>query len=324
MNKQILFTTMVLSFVVSCGPKQFAFEQVGLNEKKTSDVPVEPEDPIDPPEVPCGNAENPCPLDPLVESPGVVTILLALGDQVGDQLIVNGVSSQYLAETAVRYASPVSNPKILVVKDLNHNGESAYDTEYIASVLLSRYETDFIMEPEGGMTAETVAGYDLIWFNNPGHPMGSIQSRNVLMAFSGGVILSGDDMARGNGFDMSPLTGLTYVDNGTSVMCDGVSYPHDNNGGYQFHVTLDSDKFPGLAGSDLSLNYGNDIDNTISSSDVEVLAWAVGGASSCTEPRATVVRYKKNSPITSISGSFAATLIHFKKQLNFSITMNEE
>lgn len=241
----------------------------------------------------CGENSTPCDLVPLVDKAGVVTILLALGDQVGSQLVVKGASSQLIAETMVRYASPVVNPKILVVKDLNNQGESAYDTSYIAEVLLGRYNTTYIEEPQGGLSEADVAGYDLVWFNNPGHPMGSIQSRDTLIAFKGGVILSGDDLSRGSNFDLSALTGLTYVNNGTEVVCNGHSYPHDNNGGYQYSVAIDGAKIPGVESSVLDFSYGNDIDLSIAAASVEVIASAVGGGPDCTESRPVIVRYEK-------------------------------
>ena len=283
----LIFTIMIMG----CSNVNFeADPSVGANNN--ADNPTDPDDPGNP-ETTCGSEANPCPLDPLVDSAGVETILLTLGDQVGNELIVNGVSSQYLAETAVRYASPVKEPKILVVKDRNHNGESVYDTEYIAETLLGRYDATYLFEPESGLTAAHLAGYDLVWFNNPGYPMGKIATRDALIAFKGGVVLSGDDMSRGDGFTLTPLTGLVFVDNGTTVTCGGTSYVHDDNEGHQYRVTLDGSKFPGLSGSNLKFSYGNDIDNNTATSSVEVLAWAVGGPAPCTDKRATVVRYKK-------------------------------
>lgn len=241
----------------------------------------------------CGEISTPCDLVPLVDKAGVVTILLALGDQVGAQLVVKGASSQLIAETMVRYASPVLNPRILVVKDFNNQGESAYDTAYIADVLLGRYNTTYIEEREGGLSGADVAAYDLVWFNNPGHPMGSIQSRDTLIAFKGGVILSGDDLSRGSSFDLSALTGLNYVNNGTEVVCNGNSYSHDNNGGYQFSVSIDGAKIPGVESSVLDFSYGNDIDLSIAAPSVEVIASAVGGGPDCVESRPVIVRYEK-------------------------------
>jgi hypothetical protein len=234
-------------------------------------------------------------LPSLVSKPGVVTILMALGDQLNDQLVVKGTSSQRIAETMVRYASPNNNPRILIVRDRGHNDETAYDSAYIATSLLARHSAVFMDEPEGGLLPEHIVGYDLIWFNNPGAPMSSAITKATLMNFAGGVILSGDDMSRGINFDLSDLTGLTYVDNGTSVECNGNSYAHDNNSGLQYSVGIDPAKMPDAGTDILNFNYGNDIDNTlIAASNVEVIALAKGGADDCVEQRPAIVRREKN------------------------------
>jgi hypothetical protein len=226
----------------------------------------------------------------------VVTILLALGDTFNQNLIVNGTSAQVIAETAIRYASPLNEPKILVVRDRLNYGESYSDTEYIALDLLKLYESvTLIDEPVGGLQSSDTQGYDLIWFNNPGYPMGNVNTRNTLMNFVGGVVLSGDDMTWGNGFSMEPLTGLKFIDNGTSVQCAGVNYNHDNNSGYQFSVLMDSNLLPTFPSNALSFQYGNDIDNSVVTDEsVEVISWATGGHSSCTEKRPVISRKHKS------------------------------
>jgi hypothetical protein len=125
--------------------------------------------------------------------------------------------------------------------------------------------------------------------------MGSEKSRDALARFKGGVILQGDDLAQGNGFSTESLTGLKFVDNGTSVQCDdGQNYPHDNNSGYKFRVNLDASKIPGASDAMIAFQYGNDIDNTVvARADLEVLASAMGGPASCTKSRPAIVRYQK-------------------------------
>lgn len=238
-----------------------------------------------------------CELTPLTGKPAVTTILIALGDEANNELVVKGASSQLIAETIVRYSSPVSNPKILIVRDVNAGGESAEDTVYIQE-LLKRYDTNdnvkFMQEPAGGLKASDVEGYDLVWLNNPGNPMGSVETRDVLLNFAGGVVLQGDDLAWGRNFDNSALTGLKYIDNGTSISCGGQTYGMDNNAGSQFKVTLDASKITGSASDALTFNYGNDIDNTsVLRDDLEVLAYAKGDIASCTEQRPAIVRYTK-------------------------------
>lgn len=236
-----------------------------------------------------------CDLDPLTDKPAVTTILIALGDEAESQLVVSGASSQLIAETVIRYSSPKNNPKILLVRDSNTGSEDPEDTEFIRR-LLSRYDVTFIQASSMGLTAEDLEGYDLIWFNNPGHPMANVESRDALMAFKGAVVLQGDDLARGGGagFSMTDLTGLTFVDNGTSVTCDGKAWAIDNNTAEQYQVTLDVAKIPGADSNTIEFKYGNDIDNAVAArADLEVLAYAKGSPSTCTERRPAIVRWTK-------------------------------
>lgn len=239
-----------------------------------------------------------CDLDPLTTAPAVTTILMALGDEADDQLVINGASSQLIAETVIRYTSPKVNPKILFVQDDNVQGESPEDTQYAINVLLKRYDVSSLDQHRSGLTPDDVAGFDIIWFNNPGHPMGSVNTRNTLLGFSGGVVIQGDDMTRGDGFSTEELTGLRHIDNGSSVTCDGVAYAHDNNMGQKFRVSLDAAKIPGANESTISFFYGNDIDNSVPTRpDLEILATAKGGPETCTEDRPAIVRYLKTSPL---------------------------
>lgn len=252
----------------------------------------------DNPNTPVACETNPevCDREPQVKSAGVVTVLLTLGDELNQELIINGSSAQVIAEMAVRFASPVVEPKILVVRDRLNMGESYQDTEYIAKNLLSLYKSvTLIDEPVSGIQDADLAGYDLVWFNNPGHPMSSASSRDTLSRFSGGVVLSGDDMSYGRGFSMESLTGLRHLDNGASVTCAGISYRHDNNQANQFRVNLDSQMLPGFPESLMNFRYGNDIDNSVVvQTSVEVIARAKGGPESCQEDRPVITRYAKN------------------------------
>jgi hypothetical protein len=160
--------------------------------------------------------------------------------------------------------------------------------------LLKRYNVDFLEEPDSGIKAEDLNGYDLVWLNNPGHPFGSENTFNVLLNYSGGVVLQGDDFSRGSNFNPQPLTGLKYIDNGSVVVCNGNRYNHDNNDGEKYRVTLDPTKIPGADNSTIAFEYGNDIDlSEITRQDLEVLAYAQGGPSECTEKRPAIVRYQK-------------------------------
>lgn len=207
---------------------------------------------------------------------------------------MNGASAQLIAETVVRYSTPKSDPKILLVQDHNIGGEDPEDTRYVAEVLLSRYDLSFLQEPRWGLRDEDLEGYDLVWFNNPGHKMSSETTRNTLMRFQGGVVLQGDDLSIGEGFYLENLTGLRHLDNGTAVECEGRIYPHDNNSGRRYQVSLDPAKIPGANHTAIHFEYGNDIDNTIPlRSDLEILAYARGGANTCTQLRPAIVRYQK-------------------------------
>ncbi len=239
----------------------------------------------------CGTQS--CSLNPLTLKPAVTTILLALGDEANNQLVGNPVSNQYLAETVIRFSSPKVNPKLLIVRAFANNGEDPEDTVYVQN-LLSRYSADLIDEPASGLLPADVANYDLIWFNNPGYPFSSQVSFDTLLTFGGGIVLQGDDLSRSDTFSLTPLTGLKYIDNGTSVKCGGVNYPHDNNGGEQYRVSLNPAKIQGIDASAIHFRYGNDIDNTeIVDPSIEVLAVAVGGPASCVEERPTVVRRER-------------------------------
>ncbi len=242
--------------------------------------------------IPCGNQS--CELTPLTDKPAVTTILLALGDEANNKLVGNPVSNQFLAESVIRLSSPQINPKILIVRAKDNSGEDPEDTLYL-QMLLARYSTVVIDEPAGGLAPADVQGFDLIWFNNPGFPFSIKVSYDTLLAFPGAVVLQGDDLARASSFSLTPLTGLTFLDNGVSVICNGVAYPHDNNAGEQFRVSLNSAKIQGLDQSTVSFRYGNDIDNTVTvGPEVEVLATAIGGPAACVDERPAVVRRIRN------------------------------
>ncbi len=270
---------------------------VGIDPVDTSGNPVTP--PVttpDDPVMPCQGVS--CDLDPLTDKVAVSTILLTLGDQSHSSLVINGASSQLIAETIIRSTTPVKNPKIAVVLDSVNANEDLEDIDYILDQLLVRYSVSVIKAPVTGITADDIKNFDLVWYNNPGHPMSSKKTLATLLAFKGGVVLQGDDLARGseNGkeFDMSPLTGLKYIDNGTSVVCGGKSYAHDNNAANQYRVSIDPTKILGENSAPLNFRYGNDIDNTVlAAKNVEVIATALGGPKECKEARPAIVRYFK-------------------------------
>lgn len=239
-----------------------------------------------------------CDLTPLTFKPAVMTILIAMGDEADDQLVVDGASAQHVAETVVRYSSPVLNPRILLVVDAAAAGEDPEDTVYVRDVLLKRYDVTVLEEPVGGLSVEDIQDYDLIWHNNPGIPMSSRRTLNAYLAFKGGVIMQGDDLTWGQDaagrFTTEALTGLRYIDNGSDVVCGGKSYPHDNNGGESYRVTLDSSRITGNPDDQIEFRYGNDIDlSEPARPDLMILAYAQGGPAACTDKRPAIVRYER-------------------------------
>ena len=235
-----------------------------------------------------------CELTPLASVPAVTTILLALGDEDENELVISGISSQLIAETVVRSSSPVINPRILFIRDANSGNESRSDTSYVKDVLLSRYDVTYLDESSRPLRSSDTEGYDLIWFNNPGKPFGSIETYNILLNFSGGVVLQGDDLTRGEGFTLQVLTGLIHGNNGTQVVCGNQTYKIDDNLDYTYTVRLDALKFTGVPNDNLTFEYGNDIDQAMAvRSDLEVLATAKGSPSSCFVEYPTIVKYNK-------------------------------
>lgn len=261
--------------VVEVSPTPAASPIVGVS---TTPVPV------------CNNVS--CHLTPLTNKPAVTTILMALGDVSNDQLVVNGASAQLIAETVIRYSSPKENPKILLLVDQNALSEDPEDIAYVKDVLLKRYDVTILNEPTSGVSTNDLVGFDLVWFNNPGLPMSSVVTYQVLLGYAGAIVMQGDDLSWGSGFDMSELTGLKNIDNGQEVICDdGVAYAHDNNGGEQYQVSIDKSKVVGVDDSIITFKYGNDIDGTeLVGNNMEVLATAKGGPASCTKTRPAIVK----------------------------------
>ena len=164
---------------------------------------------------------------------------------------------------------------MLVVLDDGNHGENADDASRIRDMLVAHgYTANLITEQTGGNTASDVAGYDVVWFSNPGYPFDDARSVDTLLDFlsnGGGVVAQGDDItySLGNGFNASVerLTHLKFSDNGVTAC----GHPTDNDVGMNFDVTLGAETFDGLlhpmltnlAGT--SFIYGNDID--LSSAD---------------------------------------------------------
>lgn len=214
--------------------------------------------------------------------PGVVTVLLSLGDKhQGENVIDEGLTKK-LIHKVIRYASAKKRPRILMVKDGNHRGEDPEDTKYILSVLENyRRGKDivFMDEPNGGLKLEDLKGFDLIWWNNPGYPFSSSKSVQAMLDFEGGVVISGDDMAHAKSNELqalvTELTGLKYLNNGVSYKGKNL----DNNKGESYQLSLNSFGLNAwLKKYDLDgiqVYYGNDIDHTeVAREDLKVFVKA--------------------------------------------------
>ncbi len=210
----------------------------------------------------------------------VATILLTMtateqDPSARDQLMAN----------AINWASPVDAPRVLFVLDDFNHGEFADDTQALyESLSTSGYDASYLQETGSGIKASDLAGYDVVWFSNPGYPIDDKDSFNALLEFSkngGGVVLQGDDMtwSYGNAFPTTPLTHLRHVENGTSACGVGI----DNLKGGRYRVTMNSETHPVIEGLEgASFLYGDDIDKSVALDGTEVVAWAtVEGKASC-------------------------------------------
>jgi len=226
----------------------------------------------------------------------VATILLTTSDPGVPQ-----DAAGTLARQTVEWVSPKLRPQVLVVLDDNNHGEDQDDAMVVNSLLLDddNLSITYADEPADGLNAADVAGYDVVWFSNPGYPMDDQRSFETLQAFAaggGGVVLQGDDMtwSWGEGFSMAPVTHLDYVDNGTDAC--GTHIDNDQYGHYLVTISdADHAILRGLNG--VSFPYGNDIDNSTPRNEGEqVLATAtVQGDDTC-PPRPVIVVHDPTPP----------------------------
>ncbi len=215
-----------------------------------------------------------CTLTPQVTTPGVVTILFTMS-----QIPQN--SASLILVNAVKYASPLHNPKILFLKDTLTNGEDEGDSTYIRNKLLGDYDVEYAEIAAGGLTPAQVAGKDLIIVSNPGHPLSEATTLQTLTQFQGGVIFIGDDLAQGRGFSPESLNGLHFDHNGTALTCGGQTYRYDNLNGHSYQVSLNDEFLPGISDQYKDYQYGNDMDLTTANAGTQVLAWAAAATGTC-------------------------------------------
>lgn len=208
------------------------------------------------------------------------TIFLTMSNPGLDVNVARGL----IART-IDWVSPSVGPRVAVVLDDNHHNEYRADADFVANQLtLGGYRVTRLDEPAAGYSDGAFAGYDVVWFTNPGYPVDDETSMRALRAFlasGGGIVLSGDDMGQswGNAFAMGPYTHTRFVDNGTSYCGRGT----DNNVGERYTVTfenVDNSIVAGIEGT--SFMYGDDIDNTVAlNQGEEVLAWASASWGNC-------------------------------------------
>lgn len=200
-----------------------------------------------------------------------------------------------LVKNAVGYVSPVEEPKVLVVLDDNHRGEFKGDADFVAGLMKDAdIDATRLDEPSSGISSSDLAGYDIVWFTNPGYPVDDKASMDAIAAFAadgGGVVLQGDDMSwsMGHSFSMTPYTGLKHTDNGTR-RCGKLT---DNNKGVDTHVTFDDDVLGGFLANltGRTWRYGDDIDITTVDPDAGVTVAATADLSpACSESPAIVIR----------------------------------
>lgn len=198
-------------------------------------------------------------------------ILLSMSNDPGLDNV--GLSKPFIKQTA-RWASPKSiaqTTNVLHVLDDNNSSEHAGDEAFVIAELGAEFGavnvTD-IQEPAGGLSASDLAGYDVVWFSNPGFPMDDASSYTSLMDFlmaGGGLIIQGDDMAgpalaspSGGTLPMEDFTYLGYQNNGVSTC----GLPTNSNTGANYTLTFSMDPISildGLRGA--TADYGNDIDH---------------------------------------------------------------
>jgi len=175
-----------------------------------------------------------------------------------------------LAENSIAWVSAEAQPKIVVVRDDNHQGEFRNDPEFVQLLLLQAgFAVDLIEEPAQGLTWDLVKNYQVLWFSNPGHDVDDAESVTVMKRWvdeGRGLILQGDDMAWNA--SLQPLTHLRFADNGT-LTCGRIT---NDNLGKDYQVTFNKQEHPVLKGlQSVAFLYGDDIDHATAIGQGEVV-----------------------------------------------------
>lgn len=243
-------TTLLLPLLTACSDYDFS--------GKPQDLPIDTAAP------------------PVPEPTGrVLTLLLTMSDdwmdlEISEKILVN--SAAWLLD------GKDGASRVLVVRDDNYSGEDEDDSAFITTTLVQAgYDATLVEEPADGLQEADLEGYEAAILSNPGHSPDDLSTLDALYAFSTqghGIVFQGDDMAHFEdpaAFDMSSLTRLGYIDNGTEYGGHAI----DNDAGEAYEVTLGMGHpiTEGLEGR--QFRYGNDIDTTeIVSDSLTVVAVA--------------------------------------------------
>lgn len=140
----------------------------------------------------------------LADAGRTVTILMALTHPTGPR---NTGGAVQLVERTVAWVSPreeASRTDVLFVIDDNAGAQYLpEERNFVVRQLRharTQYDVRAIVEPRGGLDADDLEQADVVWFQNPDAPVDDDTTYDALRTFQrrgGGLILQGDDMARG-------------------------------------------------------------------------------------------------------------------------------
>lgn len=203
------------------------------------------------------------------QNPGVITALMTFTSTYEGPILASASRLAPIVQALAAYATPVTNPKILIIQDGAHYSEQVADFDLIEDSLAATGNVTTLDLAVGIYAESELQKYDLIWYVNPGYPASRADILTDLEDVSAGVVLSGDDLGRAwneshSDVGISTLSGATFVDNGTQACPGGPGI--DNNSGQRY-------QFSGVLVDGLS--NGDDVDHvTIASDNIEVFATA--------------------------------------------------
>jgi len=190
---------------------------------------------------------------------------------------IERVVARALSHRAVDWLAGVGeDPRVCVVLDDHHLNDHPGDAAFIHQLLVEDgYDATLLAEPAAGLTPETIAGCDVVWFTNPGQPVDDALTVVTLTAFmqaGGDLILSGDDMSRDLFVPMGSLTHTANLTDGRTT-CGMVT---DDDLGPGYRVDIENVNHPVIEDfQGGSFRYGDDIDHAVPLGEGEdVLAWA--------------------------------------------------